>query len=296
MQKVSIKEALANATRRLNDSADTDPRRTASLLLSHLTQKPIEKIIIQSDETLSESLLKSYYKLIERRTRGEPLQYILGEWEFYKRKFFLNPDVFIPRPETEFIIDAAKKYIDKEESLKVLDIGAGSGAIAITLAAEFAYSSVTAVEMSEPALKIALKNALSIGVADRVKFIASDSISALNPGCKFDLVVTNPPYVPEAEYGGLQKEIVCWEPIIAFLGGSDGLNFLRLLTEGGSLKNILHPPIDKFLGDKGLFITEIGWNQRDAVLKLMNRNNRLKNIDVIEDYNGIPRTLVFRKK
>jgi release factor glutamine methyltransferase len=297
MPALTIKEALSMGARKLNESgsADVDPFRTARMLLCHLTGMNTSELVASYYETLPENMETEFISLIERRQNGEPLQYILGEWDFYGRKFILNKDVFIPRPETEFIIEAAKKYFTIYEYLTILDLGTGSGAVGITLAAEFPKSTVVAVDISLSALKTAAMNSEINEVHKRMRFVNGDATTFFKKNPVFDLIVTNPPYVPEKDYVGLQREIINWEPDIAFLGGNDGLDFLKriLPIPGNDTEDCI--PIESMLKENGIFITEIGWSQKSGVIDLVQCDSNLEPIEVMEDYNGFPRTVVCRK-
>jgi release factor glutamine methyltransferase len=297
MPALTIKEALSMGAQKLNesDSADVDPFRTACILLCHLTGMNSSELVASYYETLPETMTSEFISLIERRQSGEPLQYILGEWDFYGRKFVLNNDVFIPRPETEFIIEAVKKYFTIYENLTILDLGTGSGAVGITLAAEFPKSTVIGVDISLSALRTAAVNSEINEVQKRVRFINGDATTFFKQEPIFDLIVTNPPYVPEKDFIGLQREIVNWEPDIAFLGGSDGLDFLKRIFPIPGLDEEDCIPIETILKENGIFITEIGWSQKKDVMDLVKDDSNLEPIEVMEDYNGFPRTIVCRK-
>lgn len=297
MSEYTIKEALNFAAKKLHESGsyDADPYRTARLLLCHLTGMDSSELIASYYDMLPENMTSDFIALIERRQNGEPLQYILGEWDFYGRKFILNKDVFIPRPETEFIIEAVKKYFTIFEDLFILDLCTGSGAIGITLAAEFPKSTVIATDLSIPALNTAAVNASINKVNDRIQFVAGDATTFFRDMPIFDLVVTNPPYVPEGDYPGLQREIVHWEPDIAFLGGDDGLDFLKRILPVRPMFDEGCTPVEALLKDNGLFVTEIGWSQKKDVSNLVLTETNLEQLEVVEDYSGFPRTVVCRK-
>lgn len=297
MSMLTIKEALSIGAKKLNegDSPDVDPFRTVSILLCHVTGMNSSELVASYYDTLPESIASEYITLIERRLNGEPLQYILGEWDFYGRKFALNKHVFIPRPETEFIIEAAKKYFTIHEYLAILDIGTGSGALGVTLAAEFPKSTVIAADISLSALRIAGMNSEINNVSSRMAFVNGDATTFFKMKPAFDLIVTNPPYVPEKDYAGLQREIVNWEPDVAFLGGNDGMDFLKRILQLQGLDDEDCVPVEAMLKENGIFITEIGWSQKKDVIDLVRNESGLEPVEVIEDYNGFPRTVVCRK-
>lgn len=297
MSMITIKEALSIGAKKLNegDSPDVDPFRTVSILLCHVTGMNSSELVASYYDTLPENITSEYITLIDRRLSGEPLQYILGEWDFYGRKFTLNKNVFIPRPETEFIIEAVKKYFTVHEYLTILDIGTGSGALGVTLAAEFPKSTVIAADISLSALRIAGMNSEINNVSNRMAFVNGDATTFFKMKPAFDLIVTNPPYVPEKDYVGLQREIVNWEPDVAFLGGNDGMDFLKRILQLQGPDDEDCVPVEAMLKENGIFITEIGWSQKKDVVDLVQNESGLEPVEVIEDYNGIPRTVVCRK-
>lgn len=297
MPEYTIKDAISLAAKKLHESGsmDVDPHRTARMLLCHLTGMNSSELIASYDDKLPPNLASELISLVERRQNGEPLQYIIGEWDFYGRRFLLNEDVFIPRPETEFVIDAVKKYYTVYERLLILDLCTGSGAIGITLAAEFPKSFVVAADISHAALKTAASNAFLNQVDKRIQFVTGDATTMFRDEQFFDLIVTNPPYVPEGDYVGLQREIVNWEPDIAFIGGNDGLDFLRRVLPTLPVFDEGCVPIESLLKDNGLFVTEIGWSQKKDVSDLILNETNLEQMEVIEDYSGFPRTVVCRK-
>ncbi len=294
MKGSTVQDAIEGAVSALKDISDPDPRRTARILLCHAAGLKEIDLIKNTEFHLSEEKWNRFVRLVNRRLKSEPLQYIIGEWEFFGRPFKVGASAYIPRPETEFIIEAALKYMDASEPLNILDIGTGSGAISVTLACEFTRSRVTAVDINPRSIQLAAENALRLGVRDRMSFIVSDSISALNEKSTFDIIATNPPYVPDGEYLTLQKEITVWEPPVAFTGGEDGLDFVRQLLLGGESVNGQITPVEKLLKPGGLFISEFGWKQRDAYHEIISKTS-LELIETIEDYNGIPRTVVCKK-
>lgn len=197
---------------------------------------------------------------IGRRASGEPLQYILGAWEFYGREFRLSRDTLIPRPETEGLVERIVERFrgTGKEAGRFLDIGTGSGAIAVTLAAELPRAFVVAVDRIPGTLTIARENAGRHRVADRVRFLCADAYSALKSGARFDVVVSNPPYVSDSEWESLPREVRDFEPAAALRGGADGLDLIRRLVREGS----------GHLSPGGELWLEIGDTQGEAVAAL----------------------------
>lgn len=211
------------------------------------------------------------------RALGFPLQYILGQIEFFGLNFKVDRRVFIPRPETEILVETAiEKVKGQRLRVKVLDIGTGSGCIAISLAKILPQAEITAIDISGDALEVAKENAVSNLVADRISFIQGDAL------CCYDLIVSNPPYIPSADIGDMQKEI-SYEPRIALDGGADGLDFYRRIIKESP----------KFLEKDGLLIMEIGFGQREDVVKIASQERRLEILEVIKDYSDIERVVIF---
>lgn len=294
MTDSTIRQALIEAENTLESISDPDPSRTSRILLCHVLGIDEVKMISEAGREISVEEWNRFVRLVNRRMKGEPLQYILGEWEFYGRKFSVNPSVYIPRPETEFIIDAVNKRYKQDDDLQVFDIGTGSGAISVTLAAEFPCSTLFACDISPDALHIARENAVRLGVIRRMRFIASDALSGIRPEEQFDIIVSNPPYVPDGEYVGLQREITEWEPKTAFVGGDDGLDFVRIVFRGSSEGGVLHLPLIDYLKKEGIFISEIGWKQKEGFVKIAVASG-FRVDEIIEDYNGIPRVIVSKR-
>lgn len=198
--------------------------------------------------------------LLRRRFAGEPVQYILGAWEFYGRKFHLTRDTLIPRPETEGLVDGVVDAWRREKrgAGRMLDVGTGCGAIAVTLAAELPRVRVLAVDVSGGGLAVARRNAHALGVAHRVRFLRADGYSALKRGDRFDVVVSNPPYVSEMEWDSLPREVRGFEPAEALVAGPDGMAMIRpLVADAG-----------EYLKPGGRLWLEIGESQGDAVRRI----------------------------
>lgn len=218
--------------------------------------------------------------VLKRRIKGEPIQYILGKTEFMGLEFKVNKDVFIPRPETEILVEKTLKVV---RELNILDMGTGSGCIAISLATLLPNAKIDAIDISEKALKIAKENAKLNNV--NINFIQGDLFTPHpSPLTPYDLIVSNPPYVPTAEIEGLQLEIK-YEPDIALDGGKDGLDFYRRVVTCAP----------NYLNKGGFLIMEMGFNQRPAVENIFQKSGNFEIIEVVRDYNNIERVVVTRK-
>ncbi len=223
-----------------------------------------------------------FLDLLARRAAGEPLQYLLGEWEFLGRTFRVDPRALIPRGETEAIVELARAAAPSART--ILDAGTGSGILAVSLALERPEARVVAVDRSEAALALARANAALHGVSGRVAFLASDWLSALAPRPHFDLAVANPPYVPRVDAPHVEKTVSDHEPHLALFGGDDGLDAVRVLL--GELPQRLLPGAP--------FLFEIGYGQAREVSDLVEASPSFALEDVRLDAAGIPRTVVAR--
>lgn len=205
------------------------PRLTAELLLAHVLATTRVKLFMDLDRPLSKDELASYRALIQRRLAFEPTQYLVGSKEFYGRRFTVDRRVLIPRSETELLVEAVLRQLPKDAPTRVLDVCTGSGCIAISLAAERPLASVWATDLSDDALTVAKTNAEALGVAARVTFFLGNLLEPVPADARFDVIVSNPPYVASGQLKGLQKEVQ-QEPTLALDGGADGLAVIRPLV------------------------------------------------------------------
>ncbi len=205
------------------------PRLTAEILLAHVLATTRVKLFMDLDRPLSKDELASYRALIQRRLAFEPTQYLVGSKEFYGRRFTVDRRVLIPRSETELLVEAVLRLLPKDAPARVLDVCTGSGCIAISLAAERPLASVWATDLSDDALTVAKTNAEALGVAARVTFFLGNLLEPVPADARFDVIVSNPPYVASGQLKGLQKEVQ-QEPKLALDGGADGLAVIRPLV------------------------------------------------------------------
>lgn len=258
----TVVEYLRLAAEHLRASGVDQPRLDAEVLLAWVLQLDRLHLYVQHDRPLTPAEVEAYRTCIARRARREPVAYIVGEREFYSRPFSVDRRVLIPRPETEHLVETALEELERrfpaEEEWRVLDVGTGSGAVAITLALEAPKVKAVAVDLSAGALEVARKNAEALGAAKRVSFLESDLFSALR-GAAFHAILSNPPYISASEWERLPRDVKEYEPKVALVGGVDGLELIRRIAGAA-------PP---FLLDGGFLALEIGADQGSAVRQLL---------------------------
>ncbi len=284
----TILEMLQWGTSYLNEKGIDESRLTIELLLSHVLQLQRIQLYTNFEKPLSHAELTSFKILLQRRLQHEPLQYIIGTTEFMGREFLVDKRVLIPRPETEVLAEATVRYAKENfpsHSSKILDIGTGSGCLAVTCAVMIENTFVTAFDISKDAIDVALSNAERNGVGDKIAFSVRDVFTteaADFPG-KFHLVISNPPYISKSEFDGLQPEIRKFEPSSATTDGNDGLSFYRCIA------GIAH----SLLESNGAVIVEHAYNQALAVKEIF-LNAGWEGLDCIRDYSRNPRCLVAK--
>ena len=243
----------------------------------------LKKEIILTNFNISQINLNLFQSAFERRIKMEPLAKIFKEKEFWKYTFAVNENVLDPRPESELLIEGVEKYFqNKKQKLKIIDIGTGSGCLAVSLAMEYKNSMITATDISKSALDVAKKNSKTFNVCEQIKFKCCNWFETKE---NFDVVVTNPPYLTNNEYYNLSKEIKLYEPEICLKGGKDGLSCFREIAY----------KIQKITHFKSLFFVEIGYNQKDKCIKIFKEFD-MYCIDTIVDYQNYERILIFNKK
>jgi release factor glutamine methyltransferase len=258
-------------------------RQDAEILLLDLLGKRKAWLMAHSEEELSGEQAAYYIELLERRYRGEPIQYITGRAEFYGLPFRVTPDVLIPRPETEHLVEQALAFAARFQAPRIVDVGTGSGAIAIALAHHLPNAAITAIDISAAALAIARRNAELNGVADRVRFVEGDLLGPV-AGEQFDIVVSNPPYVPLADRASLDVEVRDHEPVLALFAGGDGLDTYRRLI----------PAAFAALVSGGFVALEIGYGQSAAIASLLAESG-FDQIEFAPDLQDIPRVASARR-
>jgi len=264
------------------------PRLDAELLLAEALATDRVALYTHFDQPLQPDELARFRELIRRRLRREPVAYILGKREFWSLPLRVTPDVLIPRPETETLVAEALKILTPAEGkdFHILEIGTGSGAISIALARELPAAKVVATDLSPKALAIAEENALRSGVRERIQFLPGNLFDPVEKGDAFDLIVTNPPYIPRGQFASLMPEVRDYEPKLALDGGKDGLDFFRRVL----------PLVDKYLRPGGWFLAELGAGQHPQILKIGEKNPDLDSFAFAKDLGGINRVFKARRK
>jgi release factor glutamine methyltransferase len=253
-------------------------RRDAEMLLLYIFPgKNRAWLLSHADTKLSDEQAGHYAALLERRYKGEPIQYITGEAEFYGLPFLVTSEVLIPRPETEHLVEKVIELAPLFRKPRMVDVGTGSGAIAIALAHEWPNAVITATDVSQSALNLARRNAERIGFADRIRFIQGDLLAAVESE-RFDFVVSNPPYVSLADRDSLSIEVREHEPALALFAGEDGVDVYRRLI----------PAAFSVLDARGYVALEIGYEQSEAVTELMALAG-FQRIELMPDLQGIAR-------
>ena len=276
----TVNSVLMWATDDFRARGMSSPRLDAELLVAHALSTTRIQLVIEATRTLEAGELQRLRELVTRRRAHEPIAYILGEREFYGRSFRVDRRVLVPRPETEVLVDVGlERTRAVSMCTRALDLCTGSGCIAITLARERPTSLVTATDISTSALALARENALRLG-AYRVAFREGDLYDALADPARFDLVLSNPPYIPSDQIAALPADVRGFEPRTALDGGEDGLASLRRVVEGAAIR----------LAPKGVLAVEVGDGQARAVVRLF-EEARFQNIGVRRDYGGIERVV-----
>jgi release factor glutamine methyltransferase len=275
---MTIQTALLQGTKLFEEDCIAAPRLTAEVLLAHALNRERQYLYAHPEEELTEVAWIHYGRYLHQRLEGKPTQYITGRQEFYGRDFRVTPDVLIPRPETEHLVEAALNHLKPGDA--VVDVGTGSGAIAITIALE-ARIQVHATDISIGALQVARQNARILDA--RVSFLAGDLVTCI-ADATFDLIVSNPPYVPKTDHPSLQREVRDYEPEVALFGGFSGLEiYERLIPEA---KRVLRP--------RGWLLFELGYNSLEPVRAMLGSD--WGEISVQADLAGLPRVLAGRRK
>ena len=274
----------------LKEHGIESPRSAAEILLAHALRTDRVQLYVYHDKPLEKPELAAFKELIRRRVRREPVAYIVGRKGFWTLDLAVGPEVLIPRPETECLVEAALAALMKVPEgrcARVLDLGTGSGAVVLALAAEAGRHRYFASDLSFAAVATARRNALAAGVGGRVEFFAADWFSALKQGGEpFDVIVSNPPYVTRSALAELQPEIVRHEPHLALDGGPDGLKSYRAIIGAAGCH----------LAPGGALLLEIGSDQREAVQRIAAQAGGFDDVQCVADYAGRDRVVALRKK
>jgi release factor glutamine methyltransferase len=273
---MTLHEALLQGTKLLEEGSVAAPRLTAEVLLCHALRCERPLLYAHPERELREVEWIHYGRYLHERLQGKPTQYITHRQEFFGREFKVTPDVLIPRPETELVVETV--LAAGRGAGRIVDVGCGSGAIAVTLELE-THAAVYATDISAPALAVASDNARKLGA--RVGFVRCDLMAAIADR-SMDLIVSNPPYVPRGDRSGLQREVRDYEPDVALFAGPTGFEIYERLVNDA--ERVLRPD--------GWLVLELGYNSRDRVLGMLGEGWR--DVRVAPDLAGIPRVLACR--
>jgi len=282
---MKVRELQIKTIDRLRNAGISDARLEAELLFEYcLDLSRVDLHLSERDLTRAE--IDRFEDLLSRRLTREPLSYIIREKEFWSLPFVVTPEVLIPRPETELLIEKTLSLIENPQKFqgRLLDLGTGSGVIAIVLAIELPRAEIVTVDLSPSALQVARQNVVRHGVEDRVSLVNGDWLKAIRMGRIFDYIVSNPPYVAGRLEGALQPELA-FEPAMALFSGDDGLVDLKKIV----------PVCRDYLTSGGYFVCEIGSDQHEAIAGLFAENDGLSLLEIMEDYAGLPRIAVGRR-
>jgi release factor glutamine methyltransferase len=284
----SCLDTLNQAVDRLRSEGINRPRTNAELLLGAVLHAKKIDLYLGRDRILTPQQINKFDELIQERISGKPLQYIIGSTEFFGLEFQVNESVLIPRPETETLVETVIQLLTDSPQPKIIDLGTGSGAIAVSLAKNLTGSSVFATDISADALKVAEKNAGRNKVAEQIDFLCGDLFEPLKhrklEGV-VDCVASNPPYVSQEEFDHLPKEVRDYEPILALKTDEEGMLFHTKIIENS---------VD-FLKINGILILEVGLGQAGRVADLMRDRKEFKDAEIKKDLGGIDRVVLARK-
>ena len=286
---VTVLEAIQRSTEFLGRKGVASPRLQTELLLAHLLKQPRMRLYLEFERVLTPAEVDGFRQLIKRRGQREPLQHIVGSTSFCGLEIAVNRDVLVPRPETELLVERGWSFLNQLSTLgpqpsTALDFGTGSGCLAIALAWKCPAVEVYAIDISPVALALARQNASRHHVAGRIQFLQGDGFAAAPEGARFDLIISNPPYIPSGEIAALDPEVRDYDPRRALDGGADGLDYARrLAAESGPL-----------LKPHGRLMFEFGDGQAERLRQVFQEQKWI--VEAIEeDYNHQPRLMVARR-
>ncbi|MBL0176506.1 MAG: peptide chain release factor N(5)-glutamine methyltransferase [Ignavibacteria bacterium] len=286
--ETTVQSLLSKSIGYLQEKQIAEARRSAEMLLCDALHCTRLDLYLRFEQFVAPAELETFRAHIRRRVLGEPVQYILGTTEFYGLPFRVTPDVLIPRPETEHLVDRAleiaRAMAGARGEVRILDIGAGSGNIPVAITKHCEAAHVTAIDISAAALAVAAENAVANGVGDRIRFERCDALSTsiLALDGPFDLIVSNPPYIPRADEHELQIEIAKYEPRLAYTDDGDGLTFYRRIAE----------VLPSLLASDGRVLCEIGFGQREDIAAVFEGAGFVVT-ETIRDYSGVERVLAI---
>jgi release factor glutamine methyltransferase len=294
--KLDVRNALKEGIARLGAANVPSHTLAAELLLMHALGRDRAWLYSHPEEEVAPAVAREFLALVTRRAGGEPTQYLTGKQEFWGLEFEVTPAVLIPRPETEHVVEVAVERlragaqrgsigeIGKGTSVRIADVGTGSGCLAIALAHELPKAEIFATDISEAALEVARRNAARHGVSRRVHFQRCNLLDAFSGDAPFDLIVSNPPYIGRREAGELPREVRDHEPEAALFGGVTGVEIYSRVVDQAA----------RMLRPGGLLVVELGYNSSPHVRKIFERDVRWTNVSVTLDLAGIERVLAAR--
>lgn len=287
---VTLAEAINRAAEILSQRSITNARLDAEVLLSHISGKDRVWLITHNKDVLDSRRSRLFEDAIRRRSRREPLQYITGKQEFWGLDFFVTPDVLIPRPETELLVEAAVKIAkDAGHAATIVDLCTGSGCIAVSVAKELGDARIFATDTSARALAIARKNAQKHGVSGRIRFLEGDlygPLAELDLLGRVDVISANPPYIRSGDLPMLQAEVKDYEPEAALIAGPEGTEIQKIIIDKATA----------FLKKQGSLIMEMGMGQAEALTGMVAADTAYDKPEIRKDLAGIDRVIVVRKK
>ena len=298
VETVDVRAALKEGIARLRAAGVPSDTLAAELLLMHALGRDRTWLYTNPEHPLAAGESEKFFALVARRAVGEPTQYLTGKQEFWSLEFEVTPAVLIPRPETEHVVEVALERLgergikinmktgDPSPTLRIADVGTGSGCLAVALAHELPHSEIVATDISAPALEVARRNAARHHVSDRMRFVQANLLENVSAEpCLFDLIVSNPPYIAREEAASLPAEVREHEPHSALFGGPTGVEiYEELIKQAGTQ---LYP--------RGILVLELGYNSADAVHKMLHGDRRWANISITNDLAGIPRIIAAER-
>ena len=279
---MNIQTALNQASKILNNSSNATFKLDSEILLSEVIKKNRQYLILNSNEELKKENIKLFNYLLKRRKKGEPIAYLINKKEFWKQNFYINQNVLIPRPDTELLVEETLKLFNVNSKLNILDIGTGSGCILLSILNERKSFYGTGIDISKKAINVARFNAKMLQLSNRATFYNSDVDKFLIG--KYDLILSNPPYIKQKDLKYLEVDIKDFEPKLALDGGKDGFSKItRVINKTSTL-----------LKRNGKFILEIGFGQKNRILNILKKNNFFIN-KVLKDYGKKDRCIISTK-
>ena len=279
---MNIENILDKASKQLNSLNINNANLDCEVLLSNTINKDREYLILNLKQNLDKKYIDFFYNLIERRKKGEPVAYLINKKEFWKETFYVNKDVLIPRPDTEHLIEQVIKYTDEDSKLHILDIGTGSGCILLSILSERKKFNGTGIDISKKSINISRYNAKKLKLNNRTKFYVSDVDNFLIG--KYDIVISNPPYIENLSLKYLDRDVINFEPKLALDGGKDGFSeIIKVINKSAALikKNVM-------------FILEIGYNQKNKAIQML-KNKGVYIKKVLKDYGKNDRCVISTK-